>query len=425
MRVPVQRRALMFAGIALIGTAVFWLALSLGSDAAVGTAAPKRVSSRGYMTTAAELAVVRRKAQQGLSPYREAVSELLNFARDPEYWPYGDIKDKQRCKETLEPAYIGDGSPLIYAKAIAYHLTGRKEYAGSVRQRLLDLVDTHGYGGDKYTGGNQCILNLSWYMPGFIMAADLIEDYPEWTPEDKKRFQEWLATEVYKKVDWASDRRSNNWGSAASATAGIIADYLDGSGLLVIDREGRRLTPKQAYDEARAHQLARIEGNQYMDNYNCHQPVGIRSDGGIPEELARGSSGCDGTWIKDEDGSWNYTQTYLQGTILHAEYLLRRGDKSIYEKKTSAGAPAILAAIHFVIDNPRKPRSWRPTSRQSLELAYRYYRDPAIGEQLHISGPKRYIGGRSGQMLHFGTITHAMAPDENPSPPPVVAPPSN
>ena len=58
-----------------------------------------------------------------------------------------------------------------------------------------------------------------------------------------------------------------------------------------------------------------MNGNTYMDNYSCHQAVGIRPDGGIPEELVRGSTGCDGLWLKEMDGSYGYMMTHLQGTV--------------------------------------------------------------------------------------------------------------
>ena len=167
-----------------------------------------------------------------------------------------------------------------------------------------------------------------------------------------------------------------------------------------------------------------MNGNSYMDNYGCHKPGGIRPDGGIPDELMRGTTGCDGLWIKDLDGSYDYMMTHLQGTVVHAELLLRRGDKSIYDNKTAAGGGSILKAIYFLINNPNDPsKSVNYEMIQTLEVAYRYYRDPYIAKQLKIGLPDRKIGTRSNQILHFGTITHGFAVDENPGPPPITAPP--
>ena len=309
-----------------------------------------------------------------------------NGTEEPSYWPYGTISGPQSCLKTFEPPYIGNGAPLILAKAMAYDITGNTQFAASVRERILDLTDTSGYGGEDYSGGNQCILNLARYIPSWIIAAELIEDYPGWSSADKQSFQKWLANEIYKKVDWASDNRSNNWGSASSATAALIADYLEGSGIPLIDRKGKQSTPAQAFAEAKQRQLDRMNGNPYMDNTNCHQAVGIRADGGIPEELARGSTGCSGQWIQDLDDSWIYTMAHLQGTVAHAELLLRRGDPSIYTNMTLTGAGSLLKAILFLLHNPNDPSKsvpWKLSNdRSTLELAYRFYQDPYITQQL-------------------------------------------
>jgi len=245
-----SKRSALVAAICLLVTLAFTTADLFGK-------------SRGYMTTPQELVVAAHKAAQGIQPYKGARDQVLSFAGSPSDWPYGAISGQQDCSGTMTPSYIGNGAPLIFAKAMAYHLTGDSQYAADVRSKIMDLTDTYGYG-TAYSGGNQCILNLSWYIPSWIMAADLIQDYSGWSSSDKQTFQHWLAFELYQKVDWASDRGSNNWGSAGSATAGMIADYLTGSGLLLTDRNGGQLTPGQAYAQAKQQQLDRINGNSYI-----------------------------------------------------------------------------------------------------------------------------------------------------------------
>ena len=401
--------------------------------------------SRGYVTTPGELKSIVTKAGEGIQPYKNAVEAVRSFANtgasavrltyaNPTYWPYGTISGSQSCSGTLTPSFLGNGAPLIEAKALVYGLdlpvnpAAADQYAADVRTELLELATTYGYGGTSYSGGNQCVLNLAWYTPGWIIAADLIEHYSGWSTTDKAKFQNWLAKVVYPKVDWASDTRSNNWGAAGSFTSGMIADYLTGSGILMVDRYGATIDSHNAYLEAKTRQLNRMDGNSYMDNYNCHYTnIGFRWDGGIPEELARGSTGCTGSWILREDYSYTYTMTHLQGTIMHAEMLLRRGDASIYNNIMSNGGGSLKRAYLFILKNPHSGSlSWPwniPNEIPELEILYRHYRDPLLATQLKIGTSSRLIGGKSGQMLHFGTITHGFAVGENPGPPPTVPAP--
>jgi hypothetical protein len=401
---------------------------------------PRWSHSRGYVTTPEELEIITQKAARGLQPYADAVLAVENYANtesakvrkfsaNPMFWPYGTISGEQTCNGTHTPHFIGDGSPLIEAKAMVYHLRHDARYAADVRAHLLDLTGTYGYTDPDEYSGNGCVLNLSWYLPGWIIAADLIEDYPGWTPADKNQFQTWLANEIYKKVDWASDTRSNNWGAAGSATAAMIADYTAGTSIMLVDRKGAAITPNDAYLKHKQRQLDRMNGNSYMDHKpDCpgRQLVGFRPDGGIPWELARGTAGCDGQWALTTDRSWTYMQTHLEGTIMHAELLLRRGDLAIYENIAPSGAGSLHRALLFLIHNPNDAHrrfEWHHGHKPTLEFAYRYYRDPYLADELRVGQSDRFIGGRSGQMLHFGTITHGFAPNENPGSPPTVAPP--
>lgn len=387
---------------------------------------PALRQSRGYMTTPAELRLIKEKADSGLEPYRTAVQRLIVIeATQP--WTYGEIGGLQACRSTHEPPYIGLGSPLVYAKALAYHLTGDESYARTVRELLLDLTDTYGFG-EQFSGANQCILNLSWYIPGWIWAADLLEEYEGWTREDKATFQRWLAAVVYVKTSWASDARDNNWGAAGSYTSALIADYLHDSGLVLVDWNNIARTPAEAYQHHNQKQFRRINGIAAEMDSRCPES-GIRPYGGIPDELRRGSSGCEARWIEANDASWTYTQVHLQALVAHAELLYRRGDAGLYTNVHSDGSGSILKAINFVIDNPTNPAKstyFKENHMPVLEPAYRFYRTEAMCRQLHCQNepPLRFIGGASGQLLHFGTITHGFHPDEDPGPPPTVPPPT-
>lgn len=380
--------------------------------------------SRGYLTTPAELRQIKSKSDSGIAPYKKAVQSLLTYAGAPNYWPYGFVDPTDR--DVLQRA-----AALVYAKGLAYGLTGDQGYAASAREKILELSTTNTCS-NTYSGSNGCILTLSRHMPGYIAAADLIEDYAGWYTGDKTIFQIWLRDKVYRFTDWASDDRSTNWGSVGSASTQYIADYFTGSGLILTDRNGAPFSPHDAYWEARQRALDRVNSNPYMGNSVCTATtgLGIRPYGGIPEETGRGSTGCDGTYLLADDDSYSYMQTHLSGTVLQAELLLRRGDSSLLDNIKPDGGGSILKAILYVIENPSDPTppnhswNWINSRKSILEIAYRYYRHPAIGRQLGIGTSSRHIAGDGNSALpHFATLTHGFAVDENPGRPPVTAAP--
>src|SRR5207249_3344942 len=104
-----------------------------------------------YLTTPQELVAIAEKASKKIQPYKDATDQVLAFAGEPSSWPYGTITGQQSCDKPLEPSYVGNGAPLILAKAMAYRLTGNTKYAATVREKILDLTGTSGYGGEKYS----------------------------------------------------------------------------------------------------------------------------------------------------------------------------------------------------------------------------------------------------------------------------------
>jgi hypothetical protein len=385
---------------------------------------------RGYLTTPAELAAAKAKADEGREPYKGALTDLVQYAGKPGDWSFGSLDGAIDCGGTSGgdpgvPAYIANsgGGPLVLAKAYLFHLTGDAAWAADARTRILDLVDTTGWGGEVYSGANQCILNLSWFVPRFIMAADLLEGWSGWSAKDKADFSGWLATEVYKKVAWSSRRRNNNWGSAASYTASMIADYLIGGAIAELrDDQGATLTLGAAFAYHRERQLARMNATEQMDA-QC-PTFGIRDHGGIPEELRRGSSGCDATYIVEQDASYTYQLTHIQSLVAHAELLWRRGSTVLFDNRPATGLGSILQSIHFVIDNPTRSWPWSRNQTPTLDVAQRYYRDAELCSELVCADPPNRVTSIAGnRVMSFTAFTHGFAPNEDPGPPPSVPPP--
>src|SRR5262249_35588684 len=163
--------------------------------------------------------------------------------------------------------------------------------------------------------------------------------------QDKLTFQTWLRDTVYPKVAWASRVRRNNWGSSGSLAASMIGDYLANWDTTLKENqpEARELTPLEAYNEHNDMQLQRMntvwKGDRRCDIW------GIQPYGGIPDELRRGSTGCDGQYLNDNDDSYVYQITEVESLVFHAEFLRRRGDYRIYNNMNADGSGSLLAAI--------------------------------------------------------------------------------
>jgi hypothetical protein len=406
------------------------LAGGAAGQAAAAGAAGSPSAERGYFTTAQELAAVAKRAASNDEPYKKAVEALKKLEPEPTAWSWGTLDGEVACGgpdggDPGVPAYIANsgGGPSVLAKAYLYHLTGQEAYAADARVRLLELVDTTGWGGEVYSGANQCILNLSWFVPRFIQAAELLEGYSGWSAQDKQQLQQWLATEVYKKTSWCSGARMNNWGSAGSLTSAMIADYLAGGAVQSVkERDGTVRTLHEAWVLHTDNQLARMNGTKKMDS-QC-EIWGIQTHGGIPDELRRGSSGCTATWIHEQDASFGYQLAHVQSLVAHAEMLWRRGSTVLFDNVAADGKGSLLQSMLFVLDNPTQSWPWTPSQLPTLEISYKYYRDVRLCEQLKCSSlQERVITGKGTRVMSFATLTHGFGPQEDPGPPPAVAPP--
>jgi hypothetical protein len=105
--------------------------------------------------------------------------------------------------------------------------------------------------------------------------------------------------------------------------------------------------------------------------------------------------------------------------VMQAEMLLRRGDRSMYDNLHSNGNGSLQKAMEFTIT----PFGAYSSRTSIFELGYRYYRDPMIGAAIGVGGKRVIAGGTNTVFLHFGTLTHGFATNEEPAPPPTVPAP--
>ncbi len=377
----------------------------------------------GNLTSADEIAVMRGYAQQGIAPYAEGRRSVASQAARE--WRWGSVSGRyvttrsggaKRCHPEADAervAYLKEGAPDAYAKAIAYHFADQPDaaLAEEARQRVLDLVDTtgfHGLSGEDWSADNQCILELGISIPVWIETALLLESTPVWTEDDRAAFSAWLASEVYPRVAWASRVRRNNWGAAGSLAASLVARYVAPrvAELREIEPSPRRLAPPVAAREHDEQQLARIH-TAWSGDSRCSR-FGIQDHGGIPDELRRGAGGCEATSLPSErDPSHSYQTMHVELLVFHAEALRRAGDPGLFRARTGAGRPALLQAILFVIDNPSpegRSFAWG-TRKGALAVAFRSYGDDRLLRA--VEAVETFRGGRT---LPYA----ALAPDLGP-----------
>lgn len=433
-------------------------------------------SSRGYQTTPGELREIAQKADLGIEPYASAVEDVLRFAK--RNWSYY-LREQETCEDADSPLWNdnGGGTPILLAKAMAYHITGDENYAFQVRDILERIMSTV----KSITPEVQrCQLTFSWGTPELVSSADLIEDVlanseclgPESTVFNenelvtgncKELFQNWLVKNPYYIISLSAEESLSNWGAAATNALAYIADYLwDRPEVSIIHRVPEVLygsdtvtfSPAEAF--AHANQLAIDRMNGYrvelrssracdlfvspQQNPSWDMVKSQISEIGIIPEDARREEYCN---ISEYNGLYqNYPQIHLGNNIQQCELMLRRGDSSCYDNIDESDIPgytfvgadgenhvthlypgrgSIERAIKAIIVD--SGTEWRHDS--ALEVAYHYYYSANT-----ISGIdlwyEELIDGRPlscSQDLCFGTLTHGFAVDELPSPVPMIAPP--
>jgi hypothetical protein len=434
----------------VLGIATLWLGVCHSAVA----------NSRGYLTTPQELVLTKQKADQGIEPYKTAVSDVLLQASQS--WDFILTADTT-CGNADDPLWNDNqgGTPILYAKALAYHLTGDPQYAEEAKnilQRIMTEVQTISIADD------QCQLNFGWGTPEIVASADLIEDY--WAGQSctgptstvygqntlgtgtcKVMFQNWLAKNPYYVVSEATAQRTgNNWGAAATDATMYIADYLqDRPTLQLVHRNPRQVnggnnyvfTPAESYAYIKDLTLQRmrmqsvtwtsdscdnLQGPMQSPNW---APVksGITENGIVTEDAARDEY-CN---IPQYDGVYhNYPELHLGNLIQQCELMRRRGDNSCFDNVDNTDVPNytftspdnVVRTTHLYPGRGSLERAidaiiidagaeWNRGG--TLWVAYSYYLDHKRLSETDLSKWATYLANGAGncqQDVCFGGLTH-------------------
>jgi hypothetical protein len=301
---------------------VRFVALS-ASDAPIGAASGRppavRLAAPGGFYTPAQIAYVTAKIHAHEQPWASAYDQLLASV--------GRVHTRQQHAMSMYnvPGYYQDRAGFFaatggitgdadaaYVLALAYRL-GDSPADADAAQRLLTAwaranTTVTGYDGQ---------LSMAEVGVGFIIAAELLSDYPGWADADRAAFKQWVRT-VYlaQAVNPIKDRK-NNWGDWGTFGAVTAADYLgDSAGV--------------------AAEAARLE--QHIDS-------SIAPDGRMPEETARGSGGI-----------W-YTYFALAPLTAAANVVRNAGGPNLFGPSTPYGA-RVGQALAYLFSALQNPQAW-------------------------------------------------------------------
>lgn len=376
------------------------------------------IQEKGYLLSSSRI-------QDGIDP--EARFRVVEdwASRDWSYRPSSILS----CSSADDPGWLDDrgGAAIVYAKAIAYHVTGDEQYAEEVEAALdaVSKVTSLPEGSDF--PGRQCWLNASWGVPEYIYAADLIAE-----PLDRDiydRFSVWLAS-IYRMVS-LGDLALNNWGAAHINTCGLIADYLTGRDIVLEHREppwrdggvSKFLSPEEATALVQARCLDAMSGHSvsFWSSSACDDlsdrsqdpsrpPVKsmITPEGILPDD-ARREQYCN---IEEYDGSYqSYPQLTCDHLIAYAELRRIRGDLSVYEQIELSP----MEITYDVFSEGRSVSYELPAGRGSLKRAIlaileagtEWRKDPALSFALRHYGDLGVVLDRpygTSQGICFGTL---------------------
>ena len=233
----------------------------------------------GYLGSQAELAQRAQMAAQNVEPYRSAANDVIGFAN-------GKLNSAPAPQEPLNiPGTEGpfvDDTATAYGLALAYNITGNVKYAQKSRDFIMAWVQktktTQNACPDS--GSCQTSLIIGRAGPGFVFAAQLIMPSGALSVADDQAFRAWLRNVILP----TASVRTNNWGDAGTFLRASVTDYLGDS----------------------------VGFNAAIAKWKSLVDL-IASDGHIPEETRRGTSGI------------NYTQEALDYKIAVAVLAQRRG----------------------------------------------------------------------------------------------------
>jgi hypothetical protein len=311
----------------------------------------------GYLA-GAELGQRTQLASQGVEPYKSAVSNVISFAN-------GKLSSSPKPQQPLNisgtTGPFVDDTATAYGLALAYSVTGNVKYAQKSRDFIMAWVQTTKSTSNTCPNSGSCQTSLiiGRVGAGFVFAAQLIKPSGALSAADDQAFRVWLRNVILP----TASVRINNWGDAGTFLRVAVTDYLgDSAGFSAAIAKWKSLVDL------------------------------IASDGHIPEETRRGSSGI------------NYTQEALDYKVAVALIAQRRGiDLWSYGR--------FKQAVDYVAPYVMNPSAWPWATGASAsihplwEIAYQRWRSPAYQP---IIAKRRPYGADGHSAVRWVTLTNGI-----------------
>jgi hypothetical protein len=188
---------------------------------------PSWGQSKGMHPTA-QIKYVQKKIKAKEARYITAYESLLNLAHTasqhethaledfnvPGY--YTDAEGHRKNSLALQSDAFD-----AYASALAYRLSGKKQYA----QQSVRFLNAWAYKNKAYSNADGSLV-MAYSGTALLMAADLLKDSKEWSSKDQSQFQEW-SKNVYRTACNEIRTRANNWGDWGRLGSILTAVYLN------------------------------------------------------------------------------------------------------------------------------------------------------------------------------------------------------
>jgi hypothetical protein len=218
----------------------------------------------GGMHSKEQLNYVKRQIKDKKQPYFDAFRQLTAKADSLLTADHHALADFNVPGYYIEPLLHRKNSLSIqtdgfaaYACALAWNLTGKKEYAEKSLY-ILNAWASINRGYSNYDGP----LVLSYSGTSMVIAGELMSNYKKWKKTDQSQFKTWVKN-VYRKATNEIRNRKNNWADWGRFGS-ILADYyLDDKADMA---ENIRLIKSDLFDK-------------------------IANDGHMPEEVKREKNG--------------------------------------------------------------------------------------------------------------------------------------